>query len=168
MFWFKLLLGALFIRIVSSKELASNEICFYAVYRAYKPIKFAGTPGKEQWVMYCRNRLKVGSIYASAKVYCQPEDILPGVAILEKTCQRRISQPLLPMSDFAANLTDENIAKMKVIENGEIPPEKKVDTPVLISKKFFDLSLKTVVGKPLTQKSVEEMLTAHRLSIMLK
>ncbi|DAA74355.1 TPA_exp: putative Ferric-chelate reductase (Fre2) [Trichophyton benhamiae CBS 112371] len=49
------------------------------------------------------------------------------------------------MSDFAANLTDETIAKMKVIENGEISPEKKVNTPVLISKKFFDLSLKTVV-----------------------
>lgn len=152
MFLFKLLLGALFIRIVSSRELANNEICFSAVYRAYKPIKFAGPAGKKQWVMYCRNHLKVASIYASAKVYCQPEEILSGVGVLEENCQRRISQPLLPMSDFAANLTDETIAKMKVIENGEISPEKKVNTPVLISKKFFDLSLKTVVWKPLTQK----------------
>ncbi|EFQ98298.1 ferric-chelate reductase [Nannizzia gypsea CBS 118893] len=139
--------------IVSSKELANKELCFSAIYRAYRPIIFAGTSGKEQWAMLCQNRLKVGSMYASAKVYCQPEEILPGAAVLGAICERRISQPLLPMSDFAANLTNTNIATMRVIENGEIPKKETVDSLILISEKFFRLSLKTVTVDTIESKN---------------
>ncbi|KAM5436009.1 hypothetical protein McanCB21832_002827 [Microsporum canis] len=145
MLLFHIFLGAFLLSLVSSEELASTQICFSAVYGAYRSITFAGPPGEEYWITLCRNPLKVGSIYASAKVHCKPEEIAPGAAVLEEYCEKYAFQPLLPMSDFSANLTNEIIAKMRVVENGEIPLTEIITTPILISKKFFDLSLKTIV-----------------------
>ncbi|KAK2831891.1 hypothetical protein FQN49_007066, partial [Arthroderma sp. PD_2] len=141
----KLLLGVFLPGLVSATDLASNQLCFSAVYGAYRSITFAGPPGEEYWVSLCRNPLKVGSIYASAKVHCKPGDISPGSAVLEEYCEKYAFKPLLPISKFAANLTDEKIAKLRVVDNGEIPPTEIVTTPVVISKKLYNLSLRTIV-----------------------
>jgi hypothetical protein len=125
-----------------------NERCVTAVYTAYDYISFAGLPNKGLWEPRCQNRLHVLSIYAASILYCSDAERLTGFAQFEAQCRDYASVKLIPREEFAANLTDEAITRMRVVEFRELPKKENVDTPILISKLYYGRVLRTIVRMP--------------------
>ncbi|OJJ45856.1 hypothetical protein ASPZODRAFT_160065 [Penicilliopsis zonata CBS 506.65] len=120
-----------------------NERCINAIASAYNFFTFAGLPNRGRWEPGCQNRLHVISIYASAEVYCSDEsDRVAGLAALARECQHH-GLEFLPRDVLAANLTEEAIMNMRVVDYMEVPRGEVVDQPVLLSSGFFGRILRT-------------------------
>ncbi|KAF7125674.1 hypothetical protein CNMCM5793_001913 [Aspergillus hiratsukae] len=121
-----------------------NERCVTAVYTAYDYISFAGLPNKGLWEPRCRNRLRVLSIYAASTVHCSNAERLAGFAQLEAQCRDHAGVRLIPREEFAANLTDGAINRMRVVEFRELPKKENVDIPILISELYYSRVFRTI------------------------
>jgi ferric-chelate reductase len=131
-----------------SQIIPPNERCVTAVYTAYDYISFSGQPSKGLWAPRCRNRLRVLSIYTASTVYCSDAERETGFAQLEDQCREYAGVDLVPLEEFAANLTDEAISRMRVVEFRELPKRETVDTPILISELYYNRVFRTIVSMP--------------------
>ncbi|KAF7169015.1 hypothetical protein CNMCM5623_001868 [Aspergillus felis] len=127
-----------------SQIIPPNERCVTAVYTAYDYISFSGHPNKGLWAPRCRNRLRVLSIYAASDVYCSDAERETGFALLEAQCREYAGVNLIRREEFAVNLTDEAISRMRVVEFRELPKKGPVDTPILISKLYYSRVFRTI------------------------
>ncbi|GFF31374.1 ferric/cupric reductase transmembrane component 2 [Aspergillus udagawae] len=127
-----------------SQIIRPNERCVTAVYTAYDYISFSGYPDKGLWAPRCRNRLRVLSIYAASAVYCSDAERETGFALLEDQCREYAGVNLIPQEEFALNLTDDAISRMRVVEFRELPKKGPVDTPILISRLYYSRVFRTI------------------------
>ncbi|GIK05003.1 hypothetical protein Aspvir_009102 [Aspergillus viridinutans] len=127
-----------------SQIIPPNERCVTAVYTAYDYISFSGHPNKGLWAPRCQNRLRVLSIYAASTVYCSDAERETGLALLEAQCREYAGVHLIPREEFAANLSDEVISRMRVVEFRELPKKEIVDTPILISESYYSRVFRTI------------------------
>ncbi|RHZ43508.1 ferric reductase family protein [Aspergillus thermomutatus] len=127
-----------------SQIIPPNERCVTAVYTAYEYISFAGLPNKGLWASRCRNRLHVLSIYAASDVHCSDAERVTGFAQLEAQCRDYAGVNLIPREEFAADLTNEAIGRMRVVEFRELSKKENVHTPILISKLYYRRVFRTI------------------------
>ncbi|GFF78671.1 putative plasma membrane ferric-chelate reductase [Aspergillus lentulus] len=127
-----------------SQILPPNERCVTAVYTAYDYISFSGHPNKGLWAPRCQNRLRVLSIYASSALYCSYAERETGIALLEAQCREYAGVNLIPREEFAANLTDEAISRMRTVEFRQLPSKENVAAPILISELYYSRVFRTI------------------------
>lgn len=73
--------------VYTASILPKNERCVTAAYTALNYLSFAGEPTTGFWQTRCQNHLKVTSIYAAAKVYCDEDEKSAGFAQLDTLCR---------------------------------------------------------------------------------
>ncbi|PKX93593.1 ferric reductase family protein [Aspergillus novofumigatus IBT 16806] len=127
-----------------SQIIPPNERCVTAVYTAYDYISFSGHPNRGLWAPRCRNRLRVLSVYAASTVYCSDAERERGFALLEAQCREYAGVNLIPREEFAANLTDDAISRMRVVEFRELPKKETVNTPILVSESYYSRVFRTI------------------------
>ena len=130
---------------IASEALPQNQVCVAAIYGVYGAVSFEGVGSDDYWVSVCQNPAKVTSIYASAEVYCNADDIPPGFDYLASICEQYGFVSLLPESEVAANLTNEAISAMDILDMADVDPAVNMTKPFLISQAWFDLSYRTEV-----------------------
>lgn len=127
----------------------AQEECGAVIYQLYGQFSYEGPieGGNDEdsifWATVCTNRIAVLSEFAAAKLYCSPEDYQPSVDLIANWCQRYGDVTMLPISDFAANLTDEAIRKLPVLGPSDPRLRKNISAPFLIAKPVYDLGYKT-------------------------
>lgn len=150
-----MLLWLLIVPVALADVVAPSQHCVTAVYTAYNYLTFTG-PWEGFWLPKCQNPLEVISIYASSERYCRTDEQTSGFAFLQSLCQEWAHAGLIPREQVAANLTDDAIQRMRVVEFGEIPRREPVEEPILISPTYFDRTFRTVVA-------LQDVSRSHRL-----
>jgi len=127
--------------------LRKDQVCFDTVFEAYSYVAFEGDDRDVYYYSLCQYPPKVLSIYAAGETYCTPSEVTAGAELLAAYCgEYGPDLQLLPISDFQANLTEENIQSIPVVTLEEAMAEATpYSTPVLISPSFFSAMHKTVV-----------------------
>lgn len=140
------LLLALFTTFTFAQDIKKNQYCFDTCYEAYGYTLFAGDNPELYYYSACQYPPKVLSIYAAATVYCTPSEIEAGIPKLQGYCKEYGPDlELLPISDFAANLTDAAIKKLPIVSYDEaVAAAEPYNHSVIISQSFFDIMYKTV------------------------
>ncbi|KAL4898075.1 FRE family ferric-chelate reductase [Aspergillus ambiguus] len=128
----------------AASVLPPNQRCVTAIYTAYGYIRFSGTPAKGSWNTRCQNPLEVTSIYAASDVYCSVSQRHAGLSQLEAFCREYAGSELIPREQLAENLTDDAVRNMRVVDFGELSRKRPVDTPVLISAVYYDITFRTI------------------------
>lgn len=123
-----------------------NQICVSAVQQAYSTLEFEGPGYGSYYVTSCLNPMRIVSIYVSSRRYCKPDEIVPGFEGLNDVCETYGGFSILPESAVAANLTDEAIVRMPVLDMDEVSTVENVTAPFIISQSWFDLSFRTTVS----------------------
>jgi len=123
-----------------------NQICVSAVQQAYSTLEFEGPGYGSYYVTSCLNPIRIASIYVSSRRYCKPDEIVPGFEGLNGICETYGGVSILPESAVAANLTDDAIERMPVLDMEEVPTTENVTAPFIISRSWFDLSFRTTVS----------------------
>jgi ferric-chelate reductase len=131
--------------LASANVLPVNERCVTSVHTAYGYIAFSSSPSNGHYQTKCEDPLKVTSIYASAEIYCQPDERESGIKGLEKLC-RGLGFELIPREKLAENLTEGAISRMRDVDYFEVPASGPVDAPVLLTRAHYDRVFKTIVG----------------------
>lgn len=137
------LLWLVFVSSTAAKFIPPNERCVTAAYTAYNYLTFAGPPASV-WLSRCHNPVEVTSIYAATDVHCPPDEVAPGIAQLSSFCRQFAQTDLVPRHQVAANLTEDAIEHMRVVEYGEIPRREPVEEALLISPAYFERTFRTV------------------------
>lgn len=127
---------------VLCEYISLDRRCVTAVFTAYNYLTFSGPVGF--WDSRCQNPLKVTSIYAASDIYCRPDERTAGFALFASYCHQFGQTDLLLRDQLAANLTDDAIQQMKVVEYGVIPKHQPLDAPVLISQNYFKRTFRTI------------------------
>ena len=130
----------------AAKLLPETEGCVTIVYTAVGFISFSGSRDVGRWQTTCLNPLKVVSIYAASEVFCDEGERVAGLASLDDLCRRYVDAALLPREQFAVNLTEDAIREMRVVEYLEIPNSEPVESPVLISERYYGQVSRTLVS----------------------
>jgi hypothetical protein len=138
--------SVVFFASLADSTLKKDQVCFDAVYEAYEELVFAGNAPDDYWIMTCTNPLKLVSMYASGITYCTEHEISSGTALLAQYCLEYGDVGLIPISNFAENLTAEHIRTIKVVDYGEIPATENITVPILLSQSYYALSYRTVVS----------------------
>ncbi|KKA22462.1 Ferric-chelate reductase [Rasamsonia emersonii CBS 393.64] len=133
-----LTLGVSFTR---ADEVSDEERCVEAIFEAYTHLSFTGSHSQPFLVDSCLNPLRTWSIYASVKVFCAPSEIHPGLRHINKPCQGELSRT--PYADIAPALTEDYIRSLRVVDYAEVPKAVELDTPVLISRAYYEASFRT-------------------------
>ncbi|KAF5862206.1 hypothetical protein ETB97_011911 [Aspergillus alliaceus] len=123
-----------------------SERCVTAVYTAYDYVTFT-TPAEVApglWGSRCQNTYKVTSIYAAADLYCEPYERSVGFAQFQSYCQQFAQVDLIPREALAANLTEDSISRMRIVDFGEVPRSDPADYPVLLSATFYRRVFRTI------------------------
>ncbi|KAL2787420.1 ferric reductase like transmembrane component-domain-containing protein [Aspergillus keveii] len=129
--------------LASANVLPVNERCVTSVHTAYGYIAFSSSPSNGHYQTKCEDPLKVTSIYASAEIYCQPDERESGIKGLEKLC-RGLGFELIPREKLAENLTEGAISRMRAVDFFEVPASDPVDGPVLLTRAHYDRVFKTI------------------------
>ena len=137
------------------------EHCVQAVDTAYGYITFAGSPPKDVWHLRCQNPLRITSVYAASGVYCNPSENAAGQAWLTSSCQEFAGLEIIPREQLAANLTDDTIRHMRVVEYGDILRWEPVDFLVMLSSSYFDRAFQTVVSWKFMMRVIPRLLTIY-------
>ncbi|KAL2066622.1 hypothetical protein VTL71DRAFT_2693 [Oculimacula yallundae] len=85
----------------------------------------------------CHGELFLTSVYAAAKTYCTPEEIIAGSASVGKQCVKFGFTFLTPYEEFAPNLTDAFISTLPVVGYEDIAVNPMRNTSVIVSKSLF-------------------------------
>lgn len=134
--------------LASSDETTDQELCVQSIFEAYSRLSFNGSHSQPYLVNSCKNPLRTRSIYAAAKVYCSPSEIEAGLAHINEDCQGDLART--PYSEIEPELTDEYIRGLRVVEYREVPKAEELDSPVLISRAYFEAAVRTnVSGNPI-------------------
>lgn len=126
-------------------EVSDEERCVEAIFEAYTHLSFTGSHSQPFLVDSCLNPLRTWSIYASVKVFCASSEIQPGLRHINKPCQGELSRT--PYADIAPALTEDYIRSLRVVDYAEVPKAVELDTPVLISRAYYEASFRTNVSQ---------------------
>lgn len=135
-----LIYGTLF---VSADEVSDEERCVEAIFEAYLHLSFTGSHSQSFLTDSCTNILRTWSMYAAVKVYCPPREINPGLKHIDEPCQGELART--PYAEIEPELTDESIGRLRVVEYLEVPKALELNTSVLISRAYFEASVRTNV-----------------------
>ncbi|KAJ9366216.1 hypothetical protein DTO282E5_9105 [Paecilomyces variotii] len=127
--------------LVSADEATNQERCVESIFEAYSRLSFNGSHSQPWLVNSCKNALRTRSIYAAAKVYCSPSEIQAGIAHINEPCQGDLART--PYSEIEPELTDEYIRGLRVVEYQEVSKAVELDSPVLISRAYFEAAFRT-------------------------
>jgi hypothetical protein len=147
-----ILLGLLYgVRIcvgtVQKTLMPTNEYCLNSVSVSYNYITFSGEGYNTYYGPRCLNPLRTISTYASGKTFCTDKEIHVGFAKIRKECEKDELE-FLDWRHIIANITNDDIAKMRVVEFDEIPTGKNVTEPIRLSEAFFQRVGNTLVCLP--------------------
>ncbi|KAL1966474.1 hypothetical protein VTN77DRAFT_4396 [Rasamsonia byssochlamydoides] len=142
-----LTLGVSFTR---ADEVSDEERCVEAIFEAYTHLSFTGSHSQPFLVDSCLNPLRTWSIYASVKVFCVPDEIQPGLRHINEPCQGEMSRT--PYADIAPALTEDYIRSLRVVDYAEVPKDVELDTPVLISRAYYEAAFRTNAAWSLTSR----------------
>jgi hypothetical protein len=129
-----ILLGLLYgvgicISTIRNTLMPTNEYCLHSISVSYNYITFSGEGYNTYYGPRCLNPLRTISTYASGKTLCTDKEIKVGF--------EKIRREFLDWRHVVANITDDDIAKMRVVEFDEIPTGTNITEPVRLSKSFF-------------------------------
>lgn len=115
----------------------SNEYCLHAVSVSYNYITFSGEGYGTYYGPKCLNPLRTISTYASGKTFCTDDEIFAGFEKIRRECEDD-GLEFLDWQQVVANITHDNIAKMRVVEFDEVPAGINITDSVRLSKSFFE------------------------------
>ncbi|KAL1890514.1 hypothetical protein Sste5346_008182 [Sporothrix stenoceras] len=118
----------------------NNQECGLVMFDVYGEFEWPGDYYGDYYGSLCTNPNALVSMYASMYTYCLPEDIEPGLDIMNEWCTEYGEVELLRPSEFAANLTKEAIAALPVYGEGDVEEGSNVTAPFLMSKAVFDVT----------------------------
>ncbi|KAH0028706.1 putative plasma membrane ferric-chelate reductase, partial [Aureobasidium melanogenum] len=114
----------------------SNEYCLHTVSVSYNYITFSGEGHGTYYGPKCLNPLRTISTYASGKTFCTDIEIAIGFEKIREECEND-GLEFLDWQQVVANITHDDIARMKVVEFDEIPGGTNTTEPVRLSESFF-------------------------------
>jgi len=109
----------------------------HAVSVSYNYITFSGEGYGTYYGPKCLNPLRTISTYASGKTFCTDDEIFAGFEKIRRECEDD-GLEFLDWQQVVANITHDNIAKMRVVEFDEVPAGINITDSVRLSKSFFE------------------------------
>lgn len=139
----KMLLVALFLLSLLTNILALDTSieCINGIQTVVSRLQFT----KEKSI--CSGDHHVHTLWAAAKLYCSPEEIDAGSAMLAEECLRDGSQ-LVPYTQILTRLSDGYIRSLPVVDFTGLGSKKVWSTPVLISRELCEIARRTTVSYP--------------------
>lgn len=131
----------------SALDLVKSARCIVTISEALVYLSFAGSRNSSFLDKICTNELRTFSLYAAAKVYCNPTEIDDGLLFLDNECENK-GLARIPYSTIEPVLTDEYIANLRVVEFREVDKGVEQTDPILISGDFFWRAYRTNVSVP--------------------
>lgn len=125
----------------------TNEYCLHSVSVSYNYITFSGEGYNTYYGPKCLNRLRTISTYASGKTICTDKEIQIGFEKIRRECENDDLE-FLDWRHVVTNITDDDIAGMRIVELDEIPNGTNVTEPVRLAKSFFQRVDNTLVCFP--------------------
>lgn len=122
----------------------SNEYCLHAVSVSYNYITFSGEGYGTYYGPKCLNPLRTISTYASGKTFCTDKELSIGFETIRKECEDD-GLEFLDWQQVVANVTDDDIAQMRVVEFDEVSEGSNVTDPVRLSNSFHERVGNTLV-----------------------
>lgn len=107
---------------------------------------FASDEPEDYWVNFCTNDLGVTSMWAAAKLYCTPPDIIAGYNYLNHWCVEYGLLNLTTYEQILPKLTNDFIASLPVVNFVDINETKVWNTSVLMSKDLLAAGIRTTVS----------------------
>lgn len=146
------LLGLLYgvgacIRTVQNTLMPTNEYCLHSVSVSYNYITFSGEGYNTYYGPKCLNPLRIISTYASGKTICTDKEIEDGFEKIRRECEKA-NLEVLDWRQVVANITDDDITRMRVVEFDEIPSGTNITEPVRLTSSFFERVDNTLVCLP--------------------
>jgi len=132
---------------VQNTLMPSNEYCLHSVSVSYNYITFSGEGYNTYYGPKCLNPLRTISTYASGKTLCTDKEIQIGFEKIRRECEKDDFE-FLDWRHVVANITDDDIARMRLVEFDEIPSGTNVTEPVRLAKSFFQRVDNTLVCLP--------------------
>ena len=120
--------------------------CGQAMLDIYGNFEWPGDYYGRYYAQLCQEPNAVVSIYASVYTYCSAVEIDYGIKSLGEYCEKYGKIPLAPASQFAANLTKEAIAQIRVLNQDDVVEESNVTAPFVVAPAWFKLSYRTEVA----------------------
>jgi hypothetical protein len=147
-----ILLGLLYgvgvcIAAIQNTLMPTNEYCLHSVSVSYNYITFSREGYNTYYGPKCLNPLRTISTYASGKTLCTDKEIQVGFEKIHRECEKD-GLEFLDWRYVVANITNDDIAKMRVVEFNEIPTGTNVTEPVRLSRAFFHRVGNTLVRLP--------------------
>lgn len=129
---------------VQNTLMPPNEYCLHSVSVSYNYITFSGEGYNTYYGPKCLNPLRTISTYASGKTRCTDKEIQIGFEKIRRECEKDDFE-FLDWRQIVANITDNDIASMRLVEFDEIPSGTNVTEPVRLAKSFFQRVDNTLV-----------------------
>lgn len=123
----------------------SNEYCLHSVSVSYNYITFTGDGYGTYNGPKCLNPLRTISTYASGKTFCTENEIQVGFDKIRRECNKEDLE-FLDWQELVADVTEEVIAGMRVVEFDELLTGTNITEPVRLSRPFLDRVRNTLVG----------------------
>jgi hypothetical protein len=129
---------------IQNTLMPTSEYCLNSVSVSYNYITFSG----EGYNIYngpkCLNPLRTISTYASGKAFCTEKEVEIGFEKIRRDCEKDELE-FLDWRHVVANVTNDDITRMRVVDFDEIPTGKNVTEPVRLSEAFFQRVDNTLV-----------------------
>jgi hypothetical protein len=121
---------------IQNTLMPANQYCLNSVSVAYNYITFSGEGYNTYYGPKCLNPLRTISTYASGTTFCTDKEIQIGFEKIRKECEKEELE-FLDWRHIVANITNDDIAKMRVVEFDGIPTGENVTEPIRLSEAFF-------------------------------
>jgi hypothetical protein len=142
----------------------ANEYCLNSVSVSYNYITFSGEGYNTYYGPKCLNPLRTISTYASGKTFCTEKEIEIGFEKIRKDCEKDELE-FLDWRHLVANITNDDITKMRIVDFDEIPTGNNVTKSVRISESFFQRVDDTLVRLPQSLSSSSQLTFTDGLGV---
>jgi hypothetical protein len=138
----------LFLALFVHRALGSDYAieCLNGIRTAVSEFAFVDNENGTYWTGICNDTLGVYSLWAAAKIYCTPEEIIAGSNMLGEYCEEYGGVPLTPYATLLPNLTDAYINSLQVVDYADIDESIVWNNSVLLSKDLFTSARRTTVS----------------------
>lgn len=132
--------------LVAAVDVSESARCMVSIAEALSRLRFTGPPNSTYLTDVCTNKVYTYSLYAAGKCYCSMSEILDGLHVLDRDCEKG-GLKRIPYGDIEPDLSDEFIANLRVVEFGEVNKGTPLLEPVLISHDYFGRAFRTNVSR---------------------
>ncbi|GAB7347554.1 hypothetical protein MBLNU459_g4444t2 [Dothideomycetes sp. NU459] len=139
--------------VLADQDPSSDQYCVYSVYLPFSYFIWSdGTSPSSAGQAYdvnavvttqCTVMSEIMSIYASSKLYCTPSEITSGFKFLGETCEEA-GVEMISLDNIIATATESYIRNLTIVDPSQLPPFSSFTQPVVLSRQYFKLSLRTV------------------------